>query len=280
MCTVPVLSRVCRESYNEPLAVYESLKRRGMGLVTVTDHDSIDAAEQLARYPDFFLSEEVSAVTPSGTNIHVGVYDIRESDHHQMQRRRNDLPSLLEYLNARRLFYTINHAFSGLTGRRSEEDFTLFASGFPGVETRNGQMLAKANALAHAFARRHRKVRTGGSDAHTLSSLGRTFTEVAGARSRQEFFDGLRAGRGRVAGEPGSYWKLTRAVWEIGTHLARELPWTLALAPLFLAVPAVTAVNYLLESSFARKWAFVTRPRKRTYGRSVTLTPSSGFQEI
>ena len=44
-----------------------------MDLVTVTDHDSIDAAERLRRHPDFFLSEEVSCLTPSGTELHVGV---------------------------------------------------------------------------------------------------------------------------------------------------------------------------------------------------------------
>ena len=31
------------------------LRRLGMSMVTVTDHDSIDAAEVLRRYPDFFL---------------------------------------------------------------------------------------------------------------------------------------------------------------------------------------------------------------------------------
>src|ERR1700676_653314 len=79
MCTVPVLSRICRESYNPPLAVYEILKRRGMDLVTVTDHDSIDAVEPLRRHPDFFLSEEVTCRMPSGTELHVGVYEDRKS---------------------------------------------------------------------------------------------------------------------------------------------------------------------------------------------------------
>src|SRR5690348_6111644 len=85
MCTVPLLRRVCRESYSEPLAVYETLNRRGMDLVTVTDHDSIDAAEPLRRYPDFFLSEEVSAVSPSGTRLQVGVYDIQDRHHIEVQ---------------------------------------------------------------------------------------------------------------------------------------------------------------------------------------------------
>ena len=82
-----VLNRVCRESYNDPAEVYETLKRRGMELVTVTDHDSIDAVESLRRHPDFFLSEEVSCRTASGTHLHMGVYGIEERDHIQLQRR-------------------------------------------------------------------------------------------------------------------------------------------------------------------------------------------------
>ena len=77
MCTVPGFTRVCKESYNEPHALYERLKARGMDLVTVTDHDSIDAVEALRRYPDFFLSEEVTCTMPSGTEMHAGVYGNR-----------------------------------------------------------------------------------------------------------------------------------------------------------------------------------------------------------
>src|ERR1700678_3275523 len=91
MCSVPVLRRICRESYNDPLEVYEILKRRGMDLVTVTDHDSIDAVEPLRRRPDFFLSEEVSCCTPRGTRLHLGVYGIDERDHADLQLRRDDL---------------------------------------------------------------------------------------------------------------------------------------------------------------------------------------------
>ena len=98
MCNIPGFHRFCRESYNDPEAVYRTLKRRGMDLVTVTDHDSIDAAEHLRRYPDFFLSEEVTCTTPSGTEIHVGVYGIEERHHIELQRRRNDVPSLAAYL--------------------------------------------------------------------------------------------------------------------------------------------------------------------------------------
>src|SRR5579863_8440852 len=133
MCTIPLLRSVCRESYNEPLAVYEKLKRLGMDLVTITDHDSIDAAEALRSRTDFFLSEEVTCRLPSGTELHVGVYDITERDHVEMARRRADFESFTAYLDERGLFFSANHVFSALTGRRAMADFLLFESVFPAL---------------------------------------------------------------------------------------------------------------------------------------------------
>src|SRR5580700_11440188 len=148
MCTVPVLDRVCRESYNDPQQVYETLKGRGMDLVTVTDHDSIDAVEPLRKHPDFFLSEEVSCSTSSGSQLHMGVYDIEERHHIGLQSRRHDMAALLAYLGEQRLLFSVNHVFSGLTGPRKDSDFDEFANRFPAVETLNGQMLSAANRHA------------------------------------------------------------------------------------------------------------------------------------
>ena len=119
---------------------------------------------------------------PSGTDMHLGVYNMAERDHVEIQRRRTDFVSLLMYLTERKLFFSVNHVFSGLTGRRDAEDFSWFASYVPAFETRNGQMWPEANASAGRLAERLGKVAIAGSDAHTMASLGRTYTEVAGAR--------------------------------------------------------------------------------------------------
>src|SRR5580704_9761028 len=254
MCTIPVLNRICRECYSDPEAVYETLKRRGMELVTVTDHDSIDSVERLRRHPDFFLSEEVSCRTSSGTHLHIGVYGIEERDHIQMQRRAEDFPSLLAYLRERKLLFSVNHAFSGLTGSRTRTDFEEFVEAFPAVETRNGQMLPAANRYAEEMALLAGKAVVGGSDAHTIESLGRTYTEVAGARTPREFIEGLKRGRGVVRGESGDYWKLTRAIANIGCSMMQEHPWAVILSPLIAAIPVVTLVNLLMETWFAHTW--------------------------
>src|SRR5882672_4792825 len=245
MFTAPVLDRICRESYSDPTEVYNRLKRLGMSIVTLTDHDSIDAAEALRRHSDFFLSEEVTVRMPSGTELHLGVYGMAERDHVEIQRRRNDFIALLMYLTERKLFFSANHIFSGLTGRREEEDFRWFESYVPAFETRNGQMWPEAN---------------------TIAGVGQTYTEVPGARTAEEFFAGLRAGCGRVQGEHGSCRKLTLDVFRIVTSLFREKPWTLLASPLALLVPAFTVNHWIHEIRFCKKWSALLESGEKRRG--------------
>jgi predicted metal-dependent phosphoesterase TrpH len=245
---------VCRESYNDPLEVYEKLKRLGMDLVTVTDHDSIDAVESLRSRADFFLSEEVTCTLPSGNELHVGVYDITERDHIELQRRRNDFESLLAWLVDQDLFFSANHVFSSLTGRRSLEDFHLFETAFPALETLNGHMLSRANRNAAWVADGAARAEVGGSDAHAMASVGCAWTVVPGARNRQEYLNGLRRGMGRVRGESGGYRKLMRDVLAIGREMVRENPATLPIAALGWMVPFILLHNSIREALFARWW--------------------------
>jgi len=254
MCDTPLLNRVCRESYNQPDEVYARCKKLGMSIVTLTDHDSIDAAEGLRRHRDFFVSEEVTCRMPSGTLVHVGVYNLSDRDHVEIQSRRNSFVSLLMYLTERKLFFSINHMFSGLTGKRDVDDFHWFASYAPAFETRNGQMWRPANRQAQKLAKHLGKIGIGGSDSHTIAGVALTYTEVRGANTVNEFFAGLRARRGRVKGREGTYSKLTADVYRIVAAMFQEKPATLAMLPLSVLVPAFTAAHWANEVLFCRKW--------------------------
>jgi predicted metal-dependent phosphoesterase TrpH len=265
LCTTPFVRRFCRESYSDPAEVYATLRGRGMNLFTLTDHDSIEGSEKLRNHADFFLSEELTCRMPSGTEVHIGVYDFHERQHVQLQQRRNDLISLLMYLTERRLFFSINHVFSSLTGRREREDFAWFEEYFPAIEARNSLLLEDANQAAETLALQWGKIGLGGSDAHVLPSVGTAYTEVPGARSKNEFFAGLRNGQGRVAGESGGFTKLTRDVFLIGLEMMREKSWTRILWPLAALVPAITLLNFRDERAFQRRWAaqVLHRPESR-----------------
>jgi hypothetical protein len=152
------------------------------------------------------------------------------------------------------LFFSANHIFSSLTGRRSLENFRLFETAFPALETLNGHMQTGANANAACMADLSARAEVGGSDAHAMASVGCAWTVVPGARNRQEYLQGLRRGMGRVRGENGSYAKLTRDVFSIGRQMVRENPATLPIALLGWMVPLIILHNSIREAVFSRWW--------------------------
>lgn len=254
LCNLPVLSHFCNESYSEPQAVYDKLKRHGMDLITITDHDCIDAVEDLRHHPDFFVSEEVTCTLPSGSKMHIGVYDVNDRQHLEIQRRSNDFDSLLAYLREQNLFYSANHIFSSLTGRRTADDFACFEAEFDAFEILNGCMLETSNRNAARLAAKSGKIGLGGSDAHTLATVGSCWTEVPGARNKAEFLSGLRQGRGAVHGTSGSYYRLTRDILQIGLSMFRTTPMTAPIALIGGLAPAITLANYFMEKRFSAVW--------------------------
>jgi predicted metal-dependent phosphoesterase TrpH len=76
----PLLRHLGTESSSTPEEVYAAARRRGMHLVTLTDHDSIEGALRLAGRSDTFLSEELTAWI-GGREVHLGVLDLEERHH-------------------------------------------------------------------------------------------------------------------------------------------------------------------------------------------------------
>jgi predicted metal-dependent phosphoesterase TrpH len=276
-----LLAPYANESYAEPRQVYEQARRRGMDLVTLTDHDTIAGALELRGLPGTFLSEEVTCRLPGGRSLHLGVYDISEAQHQAIARRRDDAEALFAYLAEESIPACLNHPFSALTGRRETADLCRALASLPLVETRNGMMSAAVNARAEAARRRARLPGVGGSDAHTLASVARAHTVVPGASSREEFLDGLRRGLTVPAGESGSYARLTADVARIAGGALRDAAlqarqgggWTrlavlAAVAPALPLLPLITAGVFLQEQLFARRHdrrlRQATEPRRRS----------------
>jgi len=136
-----------------------------------------------------------------------------------------------------------------------------------------------ANTSAALLAARLDKIAVAGSDSHTISGAGRTYTEVPGARTAEEFFAGLRAGKGRIRGEHGSYSKLTADVFHIVKALFLDKPWALVFSPLVLLVPCATLGHWINEIRFCRKWSLMVengRNRSDTFwGMDSTLGATS-----
>jgi hypothetical protein len=133
----------------------------------------------------------------------------------------------------------------------------------PAVEVLNAQIGERSNAAAAKFARCLSKIELAGSDAHTLSSLGIAFTEVAGARTKQEYLLALRQGAARPRGRSGGASQLTSTVLGISRELLRERSWTIVLSPLAAAIPIVTWMSSLSNDVMAAYWSHRLRDRYR-----------------
>jgi hypothetical protein len=88
-----------------------------------------------------------------------------------------------------------------------------------------------------------------------IPSLGAAYTEVPGARNKEEFLAGLMAHNALTRGTSGGYFRITRDVFCITAKLFQERPITLLLSPLAVLVPVVTLATFLDEALFARRWS-------------------------
>jgi len=281
---LPVLRALGRECYSEPRAVYEQARRRGMDLVTLTDHDTVEGALELRDLPGTFVSVELTCELPGGRELHLGVWDLDARQHQRLQALRPDPEGLFAYLAEERLPACVNHPFAALTGRREIADLHLALRNLDLVESLNSMMPDTTNAYGRRAGEDAGLRAVGGSDAHTLGSVARAWTEVQGARSARDFLEGLRRGFSLPRGGPGGYARLTRdviAVFALGygenlrlashssAHAARALA-MLAGLPVLGLIPLVTACIHWHERVFAarvfREFHRSERPRRRPPG--------------
>ena len=90
------------ESYSDPLALYPLLKQRGMTLVTLTDHNSIDGALEMldAGFEDVFISSEMTTTFPEdGCNIHVTIANVTPDQFKEANRLRRNIYEMVAYLD-------------------------------------------------------------------------------------------------------------------------------------------------------------------------------------
>lgn len=260
-----------RDCYSQPIDVYRQAKKRGMDLVTITDHDSIDGClELLNRFgemPDFMIGEEVTARLPNFHHeIHIGVYGHNEEQHREIQGLRGNAEELVAYLRQNSLLYVLNHFFHDFWNTaRVSEFIERMAELFSVFEVRNGTLQREHNAFIVALLSRFRHLgravsMVAGSDSHTLRRIGRSYT-ASPARTREEFIADIRAGRSQAFGPHSNHLSLAADIYGVvlryyptvlSIHNGEFSPSTrvekfllsIAAAP-FLITPYVAAVRHM-----------------------------------
>src|SRR5579875_3628291 len=134
-----------RDCYSKPIDVYRRAKERGMDLVTITDHDSIDGClellNQFGDMPDFIMGEEVTARLPHF--------------HHEIHKLRANAEELVAYLRQNNLLYVLNHFFHDFwNAARVREFVERMSELFSVFEVRNGTLQREHNAFIVALIER------------------------------------------------------------------------------------------------------------------------------
>lgn len=244
----------CPESYSEPERVYDQAKARGMDLVTITDHDTIDGAMELVdrRFQDFVIGEEVSVVFPEDRCLlHVLVWDLTPTLHDAIRtnKLREDVYAFANWLRDHNLPHSFAHPLYVQNGRLTRWHIERSALLFKNFETTNGahdntlnrtidrylntltpaktQELIDRHGMQPVWPRVWEKARTGGSDDHALLNVGRTWTEVVADRRERltagEFVRRVGQGQATSAGQGGHAALLAHQISTVGAnHFARQ----------------------------------------------------------
>jgi glycosyltransferase involved in cell wall biosynthesis len=202
----------CPECYSHPEQVYAQAKSRGMDLVTITDHDTIDGAQYLVNhhYPGVVIGEEVTVHFPEDRcKLHVLVWCLNADLHEQIEALglRRDVYQFAAWLHENNLPHSLAHPLYEQNHRLTPWHIDRCALLFKGFEVLNGAhagthrraldaYLASFNAgKAHRLIQQHslepawnriwEKAATGGSDDHGLLNIGRTWTGVSPEDARE-----------------------------------------------------------------------------------------------
>lgn len=216
----------CPESFTAPLALYRIARARGMDMVTITDHNTIDGALEIAHLDHTFVSEEITTYFPEDRcKLHVLAYDIDESIHKDIQMVRDNVFDLVDYLRQKGIVHVLAHPLFAVNDRLTVHHFEqclLLFDVFEMNGTRDADQNRALERIAasltpeaiHRLADRHNlhprgetpwlKTFTGGSDDHSSLNITRMHTVLPGPATKDNLLDCIASGRTTPRGVPAT----------------------------------------------------------------------------
>jgi len=249
---VPALGLVgCPECLSEPEAVYDFARSRGMDLVTLTDHDTIEGAQRLVDrgFERVIVGEEVTVRFPEdGCVLHVLVWGLTPDQHEQLgiARLREDVYDFAAWLRSERLAHAMAHPLYAQNGRLTRWHLERCALLFQNFELINGAHTGRTGSVVEgfvqsltrerigAYAKAHgmdpvwpaerRRGLTGGSDDHGLLNVGRAWTQVEMPSGRPvdpaAFLSAVRDGQCEAGGLAGDSTLLAHQIVSVAARWA------------------------------------------------------------
>ncbi len=207
----------CPESFTDPHNIYRIAKAKGMDLVTITDHNTIDGVLEIAHLPDVFISEEITTYFPEdGCKVHVLAYGITERHHGEIQKIRENIFDLAAYLRSERIVHAVAHPLYGVNERLTAAHFEKMLLLFRRFELNGAReagqnqivrtivadlgpeqldRLAETHAIMPLFPLPWKKQLIAGSDDHSGLNIARSHTRVDGGPTVEGVLAAIAEGR-------------------------------------------------------------------------------------
>jgi len=226
------------ECFVEPQDIYERGRAHGMDFITISDHNSIRGALDIAHLPGALISVEITTYFPDDAcKIHCLATGLDERQFEMIQELRSSIYDLQRYLVEQDIVHTIAHPLFRVNDRMSIDHVEKLLVLFKRFEIINGSRDPRAARLAETvlgnlndemiqrMAERHglepagpdpgKKWFTGGSDDHSGGNVGGAFTATPYAADAGELLAHLRRGDHEPGGSCGGSLVLGRSLYQI-----------------------------------------------------------------
>ncbi len=226
------------ESFVDPLALYRTCRERGMDYVTISDHNSIRGALEIAHLPGTFLSSEFTTYFPdSDCKVHCLVWGITEKTFRNLDELRSNIYDMRRYLNDNHIIHAIAHPLFRVNDRLSLDEFEKLILMFKRFEGLNGSRHPRAGLIARTvfdnltpeliaqLAEKHNieptgpepwiKFVTGGSDDHSGLYTAEAYTVTPHAATVFDFLQHLNEGHHQQGGKTGTSVRLAHSLYGI-----------------------------------------------------------------
>ena len=235
----------CPESYTTPESIYKAALKNGMDFVTITDHNTINGALEIATLPQTFISSEITTYFPEdGCKMHVVALGISELIFEDIMHLRKNIYELVAYLQGNRIAHYIAHPLYDMNSRISADTIEKLVLLFEVFEVKNGSrsqrysnmvsdIIASLTPDKIAFlADRHGfmpygespwiKGTVGGSDDHSGFFVARAYTVSPAGGSVEEFITSVSTRKTLSAGDDGDVMTLAHSIYGIGYRFLKE----------------------------------------------------------
>lgn len=226
------------ECFVEPMHVYRTAMARGLSFVTISDHNKIDGAMEIAHLPNTFISNEVTTYFPeNGAKMHILVCGITEAQFRDIQLNRENIYEFRDYCIANDIVYSVAHPLFLVNEKLTVDQFEKLLVMFNRFELINGtrdpraskivesiltnitpemiERLADKHGIQPVGSNPHRKMLTGGSDDHSGLYVGSGHTITPQASSVDEFLNFMRQGEHQPGGRSGNSIHLAHCFYHI-----------------------------------------------------------------